>query len=172
MAHILVVCTANVCRSPVGEAILRRCLHEKGLRDWVVSSAGTSALDGSPATPYSVQLVAERAIDITVHRARSVNEALLAGADLVLCLESSHVEAINSNFPAAAGKVYLLSEMAGRRCDVADPFGGPLLAYRRMIAEVSELVEKGMARTVELAQRRADSREGPAGQDRRVTTLQ
>lgn len=163
MAHILIVCTANICRSPVVEAILRQRLHEQGLTYWVVDSAGTWALDGNAAAPHSVQILAEREIDITAHRSRLVNEALLAEADLVLCMESGHVAAISSEFPAYAGKVYLLSEMVGQRYSIADPYGGPLPTYRRMVAEVTDVVEKGLAQIVALAQVHANSRNNTAG---------
>ena len=160
MAHILVVCTANSCRSPVGEAILRHRLHEKGLKEWVVGSAGTWALDGSQAAPHSIQLMAEQGIDITNHSARLVNEALLADVDLLLCMESGHVDAISTAYPAYAGKVYLISEMVGQQYSVADPYGESLSSYRRMVAEITELIEKGLDRIVERAEAHAGDRQG------------
>lgn len=171
MVHVLVICTANVCRSPVGEAVLRDRLSRKGFDDWVVGSAGTWALDESRAAPYSVELMAEQGIDISIHRARLVSEALLADADLVLCMESGHAEAISAEFPAHASRVYLLSEMVGQRHDVSDPYGGPLPRYRRMVAEVTELVEKGLDRIVELAQMHAGSRKDHLEEGHHATNL-
>ena len=49
MAHIMVVCTANICRSPVAETLLRDRLEKEGLADWEVSSAGTWAETGQRA---------------------------------------------------------------------------------------------------------------------------
>lgn len=172
MACILIVCTANICRSPVVEAILRRRLREEGLTDWEVGSAGTWALDGNEAALYSVQILAEHGIDITTHRSRPVKEALLAKADLVLCMESGHAVAISSEFPAYAGKIFLLSEMVGQRYSIADPYGGPLTAYRHMVSEVTELIEKGLAQIVTLAQAHADSRNDLAEDDRHATSPQ
>ncbi len=151
MAHILIVCTANICRSPVGEALLRKRLAERGLDDWTVSSAGTWAQWQRGASQFSVDVMAERGIDISNHRARMIDESLLAEADLVLCMETGHVEALRIEFPAYANKIFLLSETVGKRYSVHDPFGEPLEMYQRMAAELSELIDAGLERIIELA---------------------
>ena len=83
MPHILVVCTANVCRSPVAEALIGEKIARNQLSDWSVSSAGTWAMGPPTASAYSVQCMAERGLDIRDHRARKVDDALLEKADLV-----------------------------------------------------------------------------------------
>jgi protein-tyrosine phosphatase len=72
MPHILFICTANICRSPVAEGLLRRRLEDEGLADWTVSSAGTWAQLRRGAASTSVELLAGRDIDISDHRAREV----------------------------------------------------------------------------------------------------
>ena len=57
MARILVICTANICRSPVAAALLRDRLRQRGLGDWTVSSAGTWAMEPRGASRYSVDVV-------------------------------------------------------------------------------------------------------------------
>ncbi|MCP4428780.1 MAG: low molecular weight protein arginine phosphatase [Chloroflexi bacterium] len=151
MAHILVVCTANICRSPVGEALLRDCLLQRGLERWEVSSAGTWAQWARGASQFSVDVMAQAGYDISDHRSRMIDEALLAEADLVLCMESGHVEALRTEFPAFADKVYLLSEMADQRYSVHDPYGQPLAMYERMADEVAGLIDAGLDRIIELA---------------------
>lgn len=151
MSQILFVCTANICRSPVAEALLRERLKEEGLDDWTVRSAGTWARAPHPAAEYSVQLMAERGLDIRSHRASRVDAETLQAADLVLCMEPGHVEAIKNEFPAYGHKVYLLSEMIGKRYGIHDPYGEGLPAYQAMVAELAQLIDEGWEKIVALA---------------------
>ena len=109
MPNILVVCTANICRSPVAEALLRDRLQKRGLTDWVVRSAGTWAQEKIGASQYSVELMAEKGLDISGHRAEMVSRQMLKEADLVLCMEAGHAEALRVEFPGAADKIYLMN---------------------------------------------------------------
>lgn len=151
MPHILIICTANICRSPVAEALLRDRLRQQGLDDWRVSSAGTWAHWPRGASQFSVDVMAEAGFDITGHRARMVDDALLSDADLVLCMEKGHVEALRIEFPAYAAKIRLLSEMADSDHSVHDPYGEPLVMYEQMAAELTDLIDAGLERIIELA---------------------
>ncbi|MEJ2747218.1 MAG: low molecular weight protein arginine phosphatase [Anaerolineae bacterium] len=153
MAHILIVCTANICRSPVGEALLRDRLQRKGLDDWVVSSAGTWANWVRGPSQFSIEVMAQAGFDISGHRARMIDETLLQQADLVLCMEPNHVEALKYEFPAYADKIYLLSEMVGQKFSVHDPYGEPLLRYQQMADELTALIDNGLERIIEIAGR-------------------
>jgi protein-tyrosine-phosphatase len=160
MPHVLLVCTANICRSPVAEAILRDRLQQAGLTDWTVRSAGTWALAARGASRFSRDLMAEQGLDISKHQAIMIDEQQLATADLVLCMESGHVEALQIEFPQYAPKIYMLSQMVGRRYNIADPYGGPIIAYRDMVQEIMWLIEAGLPRIIELAAGEKVSDEG------------
>lgn len=156
MPHIIVVCTANICRSPVGEAVLRQRLEAYEIAagvgaSWQVSSAGTWAEYGQAASTYSVELMAEQGLDISKHGSQPVDRALVDSADLLLCMETSHAEALRLEFPSQAYKIHLLSEMAGQVYSISDPYGGPRTEYQRMVSEVSDLIDAGLPRIVELA---------------------
>jgi protein-tyrosine phosphatase len=156
MPHILVICTANICRSPVVEALLRQRVAARQLNGWTVSSAGTWAENGYRASTNSALLMAEEGMDISDHRSEMVTADSIAAADLVLCMETGHAEALRAEFPQHAHRIFLLSEMAGKRYSVADPYGRPLDAYRLMVREVSGLIDNGWSRIVELAQRNSN----------------
>jgi len=150
MPHILFVCTANICRSPVAEALLRDRLQQRGMDDWTVRSAGTWAIQERSAAKNSIRVLAEQGIDIADHRSRMVSDELLDDADLILCMESGHVEALKAEFPADAHRIHLLSEMAGETFSISDPYRGPLEEYERMAANVTALIDRGLQRIIDL----------------------
>lgn len=154
MTKILIICTANICRSPVGEAVLQKRLQQNGITNWVVDSAGTWAQDGRRASRYSVEVVAEvEGIDIQSHQAKTVSRELLDESSLVLCMTKNHAEALRVEFPEQASKIYLLSQMVNnRRFDVSDPYGTEKPNYERMYSQVTGLIENGLPRIIELAQ--------------------
>lgn len=152
MAHILIICTANICRSPVAEGLLRDRLAKRGLEDWTVSSAGTWAMQKRGASENSVIVARDYGLDISDHMARMVEEQYLREADLVLCMEAGHAEALRAEFPEQAHKVFMITEMSGQVYSVYDPFGEPLISYQRMAAELAGIIDGGMDRIVELAE--------------------
>lgn len=168
-SSILLICTANICRSPVAEWLLRDHLDKAGLDDWVVSSAGTWGVAPYRAPRSCIELMAERGLDLSGHRARLLDPAHLQAADLVLCLAPEHVEDIRKNFPQFSARVHLLAQMAGERRGVKDPYGQSLSAYREMLDDVDSLIKRGLERIIGLANlsRSLDEAqaEAPAGCD-------
>ncbi len=154
MRHILFVCTGNICRSPMAAALLRHKLAADGKADQVeVSSAGTWALVGRPASERGRIKRSERGIDMADHRARDVDAEMIRQADLVLTMTESHREALLVEFPEARDKTFLLAEMVGRGYDIADPYGGSPEEYDACARELADLVERGYGRILELANR-------------------
>lgn len=150
MPHVLFICTANICRSPVAEAVLRQRFQARGLEDWTVSSAGTWAEEGRPVSTYSVLVAAARGLDIANHRARQVTRERLEQADLVLCMTEGHAEALRAEFPTQAAKIHLLTEMTGKHYNISDPYGRSLRDYEQMAAEIVTLIDEGLPRILEI----------------------
>ena len=86
---ILVMCTGNVCRSPMAAALLARRLSASGI-SLPVRSAGMTT-GGQPATPYAVEVMALNGIDLSSHRSRELEPSDLAHASLVLGMAREHV---------------------------------------------------------------------------------
>lgn len=165
--RILVVCTANRCRSPMAASLLTRRLPGAD----VVSAGSMEA--GHPASDGSVRVMATRGLDLAAHVSQEVNPALIAGADLVLCMARRHLREIVVADPSAFPRTFTLRELvrrgeaagtaddlgswlslvgAGRRVgdllgddpndDIADPIGQPDEAYERTAAQLDDLVER------------------------------
>jgi len=138
--RILLVCTGNICRSPLAEALLRRDLKARGFPEIDVGSAGTGAWDGAPASEGAYLVGLERGLDLSAHRARLLTRELVESADLVLTMARHHRARVEEL--GGEGRVFVLGEYAGRDGDdaeVSDPFGGDLDVYRDTCAELEAL---------------------------------
>jgi len=112
MAPILVVCSGNICRSPIAEGLLRRALDRRfGQAAPSVSSAGTIAFDGNLPSPGSVTAAAERGVDIASHRGTALTDDAIHGADLCLCMAAEHRDEIALRVPSAADRAFTLKEL-------------------------------------------------------------
>jgi len=111
MSSILVVCTGNVCRSPLAEGLLRAALRRRfGEAAPTVSSAGTHGWEGSEAMPGSVEAARELGVDLTNHRARLLTYELAREADLLLCMAGDHRDAFGSEHDLAR-RAFTLKEL-------------------------------------------------------------
>lgn len=117
--NILVVCIGNICRSPMGEALLKQALAESK-PGCVISSAGLGALVDHAPDDMACELMRERGIDISHYRARQINTDIIRKADLILVMESVHKTAIEDKEPSAKGKVFRLGEWG--KFDIIDPY--------------------------------------------------
>jgi protein-tyrosine-phosphatase len=116
--RVLVLCTANQCRSPLAGSLLRREVERRGLRVEVLT-AGLGA-PGRPATPPTVEAAENIGLDLRDHQSRKVDKALLAGADLVLGMERLHVREAVVLDPPVWRRAFTLRE-AVRRAEAEGP---------------------------------------------------
>jgi len=120
----------------MAEALLRQAL--KGKSDTTVESAGLGALVDFPASEYSAELMDERGIDISAHRARQIDADMISAADLILVMESGHKKVIDELDSTARGKVHRLGEWQDR--EIADPFRQPKTAYEEALKDIDASV--------------------------------
>jgi protein-tyrosine phosphatase len=138
MPSILVVCTGNICRSPIAEGFLRRQFAARGATV-EVSSAGTAGWDGSEAMPESVAAAAQWGTDLSAHRARRLLAEMIEGSDLVVAMASEHRDAVSSLVPAAADRTFTLKELV--RLLESLPPADPTSGERDLASRVAEANE-------------------------------
>lgn len=166
MGSILVVCTGNICRSPVGEAVLKSLLPGRV----TVSSAGTRAMDDRPAEPEAIDFL-RREIGAEIdHHATQLTPGLAEAADLILTMTEEQRAWVTQLVPRAVRRTYTvleysrvlmeleggnprssLSELVragaplrgrinarGEENNIADPYGGPPEVYAASFGLIAE----------------------------------
>ena len=136
--RILVVCTGNICRSPVGEFLLRSTLNAAG-RKAEVRSAGVGALVNDPAHDTAIAMMASRGLDLTPHRAQQATPDLCRWAQLVLVMEPHHREALTDIDPAVRGKTFLLGHW--QKKEIPDPYKRSRDVWTHAVKLIDEGVE-------------------------------
>lgn len=164
--HVLVVCTGNICRSPMAHWMLESFLADRSCGGVTVESAGTWGMIGHPATSEAIDVLARRGVDLSRHRSRGVDPRAVGAADLVVAMTSVHVRELSGLDESVGDKLRLLKELPElaswarhnrtvtdsrsgleallaaprpeprRALDVDDPIGLPISAYERCAGEI------------------------------------
>ena len=156
LVRVCFVCTGNICRSPMGEAVLRQLAEQTILGDGttlaerlVVSSAGTSGWHvGEPMDPRARDALARRGYADRGHRAQSFETRWFDATDLVVCMDRGHQQTLVSLSRGRAGDDRYLDRLvmlrsfdprAGGAVDVPDPYYGDDAEFESCL----DLVEAG-----------------------------
>lgn len=161
--NILLVCTGNSCRSPMAEVILKKLLKDrpgKSSKEIKVTSAGTWGSEYAGATREAIQVVKEKALDLSSHKSKKLTADLIEEADIILVMTSLHKEEIINKFPESKSKVFVLREYADFTnddlqftrhasrvtChDIQDPIGQSVEVYRK----TAQLIEDSLKKIVD-----------------------
>lgn len=143
--RILVVCTGNICRTPMAKALLEQEIRRLGLQEQIsVESAGVYAVSGAPASRGSVVAMQARGLNISEHRGKQLSTRHVRDADIILVMEEGQRRIIFNHWPQALRKTFLFSEMVGEHDDIDDPYGLEQEDYDRTAALLEDYVQRGM----------------------------
>lgn len=113
---ILVVCTGNICRSPIAERLMRKHFPDKK-----IDSAGVGALVDHPADESAIKVAEKNGISLDGHKGMQFNSRLGRKYDLILVMEKHHLEQVTSIAPEARGKTMLFGHWL-ERLEIPDPY--------------------------------------------------
>ncbi len=136
--RLLVVCSGNICRSPMAEAIARDLAARLQVAV-EIRSASTLGFQNEPAHEHSIRAMAEGGIDIANHRTTPLSVELIKWADHILVMEDYHVRHIRARVPHT--EVILLGRYVGKE-EIVDPIGGTLKQFRACRDELKMCVER------------------------------
>lgn len=126
--------------------LAERVARHPQLAGTIVTSAGTSAWPGAPASDGSLLVALERGIDLSIHRSRPLSAEMVHAADMVLVMGEAHHRRVAEL--GGANRTHLLSSFGADRDgkDVPDPFGGSVEAYRATADAFDVMLEGVVAR--------------------------
>ncbi|WP_047605891.1 protein-tyrosine-phosphatase [Rahnella aquatilis] len=136
---VLVVCTGNICRSPLAERLLRKLIPEKK-----IDSAGIAALVDHEADASAIAVAQEHGVSLDGHKGTQFKSSLGRKYDLILVMEKSHIEFISGVSPESRGKVFLLGYWLEQK-EIPDPYRKSHEAFEY----VYQLIEQACLRWVE-----------------------
>ena len=147
---ILMVCPANICRSPASQAVLTEQLVGRSAR---IESAGTRALDGNSIDGTMARQLQSRGKNaMTEHRSRPIMPTMLGHFELILCMQNQHVQQVLELYPEGRGKVRLLGHWSQQ--EIEDPIGQSDSVYANALDQIEtctaqwakKLIDMGLTR--------------------------
>ena len=125
MIKVLFICHGNICRSPMGEFVMKDLVKKAGMKaDFEIASAATSTEEiGNSVYPPARRKLAEHGINCAGKTARQLTRGDYQRYDLLVGMDRANIRNMNRICGGdPEGKIHLLLEYAGRDDEVADPW--------------------------------------------------
>ncbi len=154
---VLVVCSGNTCRSPMGAALLASAWEDASRDDPALmppalGSRGAFTAQGRPASGPAMTVMRPRGLDLSSHSSRPISPSDLRHADLVLAMTRGHLAAIHdlletagTTGPADAGHHPLVELFDPGGSEIDDPFGGDDAVYEAVASALHAMARARVA---------------------------
>lgn len=149
MYRIMTVCTGNICRSPMGEYLIKQAAAQAGLAVEVASSGISNEEEGNPIDRRAKKVLDELNINTGSHRAQQFTRADFDRYDLLLAMDTNHYRALKRMAPndEAAAKVRLMREFDPAvaeqpldRLGIYDPWYGDMSEFYETFQMIRDAV--------------------------------
>jgi protein-tyrosine-phosphatase len=137
--RLLFVCTANICRSPMAEALARHHARERGL-PLETKSGGVMGIEGRPADAMAVRVLSEIGVDLSRHKSSGLDAEKVEWADYILVMELDHARRVREEWPDVEDRILMLGNFGGL-VDVSDPMGGWRWRFRKTRDDLVRCIE-------------------------------
>ena len=139
-SRLLVLCEANICRSPLAASLLQKLTNAR------VDSAGLTARPDDPADPVYLDMAQTLGLDLSHHRSKPVDSRLLAGADLILVMTGDHKRRLSERYPQFSGKIMLLGHWIDDGISISDPHRKSVDAYQQVFKQIRDACDLWVAK--------------------------
>lgn len=144
MKKIMFICTGNICRSAMADALMKKMAKDKN-KEIDVYSCGIFAQDGDMPTYNAVEAMKEYNVELKNHRATNIRNSKIEDMDIILCATVSHKNNVISMYPELTNKIYTIKEYAGfdkNDLDIPDPWGYDIETYRFCASTINKCLER------------------------------
>lgn len=144
MKKIMFICTGNICRSAMADALMKKLAKDSN-KDIEVYSCGIFAEDGDMPTFNAVEAIKEYDVDLKLHRATNIRNSRIEDMDIILCATVSHKNNVINMYPNLKDKIFTIKEYADydkNDLDIPDPWGYDIETYKFCASTISKCLNK------------------------------
>ena len=139
--RIVFVDTGNTGRSMTSAALAQKWASDHKANVILSSRALNLNPQNVAPEPDFVMLLSRQGLDVSAHRAASVDQSVVTCSDLIFVMTVAHRDLILADYPEAKSKVFLMAEYAtGSSIEVLDAYGQPPEFYAQVYAQLNQLV--------------------------------
>lgn len=144
MKKIMFICTGNICRSAMADALMKKLAKDSN-KDIEVYSCGIFAEDGDMPTFNAIEAIKEYDVDLKLHRATNIRNSKIEDMDIILCATVSHKNNVVNMYPNLKDKIFTIKEYADydkNDLDIPDPWGYDIETYKFCASTISKCLNK------------------------------